>query len=255
MEIITDNNWKYKVQLLETTSNEYKFVENIFKTHTTDSFFVNSDKFRFYKVVEQNAKRKNNEEKSNNLMLFHGTNKRGVHGILQNGFRNSKEGFYGQGVYMTEYVTTALMYSFTIFLKYCVFVNEVLESEKIKTEYVGSFSNLFLDDVPTPIKNPFTKYVIKSNVKSLDENYIQDPKGRKYRNVLADNPNCRDEFVADSKVVIPRYLMLYEVETSKLYLVFYPVFYLIFVFFFVIDKILTILFLPYTWVKGLMHTD
>ena len=39
--------------------------------------------------------------KSNNLMLFHGTKQKFTSGILKEGFKNSTNGWYGQGVYMT----------------------------------------------------------------------------------------------------------------------------------------------------------
>ena len=44
-------------------------------------------------------------------MLFHGTNKEGVVGILKEGFKNSPKGWFGQGVYMTEWSEEAFNYS------------------------------------------------------------------------------------------------------------------------------------------------
>ena len=43
-----------------------------------------------------------------------------------------------------------------------------------------------------------------------EENYKEDFKGRRYRNIAVDKNSCQDEFVADSKLVIPRYLITYE---------------------------------------------
>ena len=40
--------------------------------------------------------------KRNNLMLFHGTTINGAIGVLNEGFKNSKRGWHGSGVYMTE---------------------------------------------------------------------------------------------------------------------------------------------------------
>ena len=49
-----------------------------------------------YKVNERNLV-KNEGKKSNNLMLYHGTNQKGVTGILKEGFRNSEKGWFGKG--------------------------------------------------------------------------------------------------------------------------------------------------------------
>ena len=43
-----------------------------------------------------------------------------------------------------------------------------------------------------------------------EENYKEDFKGRRYRNIAVDENSMKDEFVADSKLVIPRYLISYE---------------------------------------------
>ena len=43
-----------------------------------------------------------------------------------------------------------------------------------------------------------------------EENYKEDFKGRRYRNIAVDKNSCQDEFVADSKLVIPRYLITFE---------------------------------------------
>ena len=44
-------------------------------------------------------------------MLFHGTGKKGVAGILETGYRNSIKGDFGRGVYLTESPDLASIYS------------------------------------------------------------------------------------------------------------------------------------------------
>ena len=50
-------------------------------------------------------------EKRNNLMLFHGTNDKGVESILKKGFKYSEKSWFGKGVYMTDCSTVAVSYS------------------------------------------------------------------------------------------------------------------------------------------------
>ena len=72
-----------------------------------------------------------------------------------------------------------------------------------------------LKDVSTPIEIPLTKYMEKSSVKKCEENYIKDPKRRRYRNVQVDMSSYKDEFVADCNVVLPRYLVVYQYDNTK----------------------------------------
>ena len=86
-----------------------------------------------YKVNERNLV-KTEGKKITNLMLFHGTSQKGATGILKEGFRNSEKGLFGKGVYMTDCLDTAIDYSKNLNVKahnFYIFVNEVLESEKL----------------------------------------------------------------------------------------------------------------------------
>ena len=102
MDITTNNIWKYDLKKLESTSAEFKFLERFFVT-TSKTFSAYPEllkDFQIWKVIEQNTKG-TVDGKSNNLMLFHGTSQEGVGGILENGFKNSKQGYFGEGVYFT----------------------------------------------------------------------------------------------------------------------------------------------------------
>ena len=214
MEIITVERWKYNLQSLETVSDEFKLVKGVLYE---DIYLRRKNNFHLYKVVENSPESGTDEDKSNNLMLFHGTDERGVEGILQNGFKNSKEGYFGEGVYLTESVSVAYWYPHSFFhfykKKHIIFVNEVLGSEKLKLEFNENYWRL--KDVSTPIEIPLTKYMEKSSVKKCEENYIKDPKRRRYRNVQVDMSSYKDEFVADCNVVLPRYLVVYQYDNTK----------------------------------------
>ena len=220
MVIKSYKGWKFVITILNSKSEEFRLIEDYYKnTSTEDSkCFEQLEKFQVYKVMERNSKKV--EEKSNNLMLFHGTDENGANGILRNGFRNSRKGFFGQGVYMTESSDVATAYPISqmlkkIFIK-CegyIFVNEVLESQKMKTvtyeKYVFS---------RTQLNAHLTKYVKEQNCEMPDEDlssktredvYVKDRLGRRYRNVASDKEED-DEFVADCKFVAPRYLIYYE---------------------------------------------
>ena len=165
------------------------------------------ENFKIYKVIEEHTKA-TVDEKSNNLMLFHGTSQKGVAGILENGFKNSESGKFGKGLYMTESSETASVYSCSRSSKnFCfVFVSEVLESHNLKT----TLHPKILKSRDTPLKNAFSKYIRVRSPAITEDKYKKDHKGRRYRNIEVSLKNKNDEFVADSKIVIPRYLISYE---------------------------------------------
>ena len=211
MESINNATWKYNLQILEPTSDEFKFVEHFFKTSTIKFLIDHAtlNNFQIWRVIEQNTKAKF-DEKSNNLMLFHGTSQKSVAGILENGFKNSEEGKFGKGVYMTESSETASIYSCLKFPKNVrfIFVSEVLESQKLETILYSKI----VKSRDSPLKNAFSKYMHVRSPAITEDNYKKDHKGRRYRNIAVDENSEYDEFVADSKIVIPRYLVSYENE-------------------------------------------
>ena len=58
--IITNKSWKYDLKTLESTSDEFKLVENFFKITSIKTFpdDLNLKKFRVCKVVEQRKNEK-----------------------------------------------------------------------------------------------------------------------------------------------------------------------------------------------------
>ena len=125
---------KYEQEEISSDKEEYKFVKSFFDT-TKNVFRRKSSpkEFKVFKITENNPLTTLND-KRNNLMLFHGTTMKGVEGILKQGFKNSKKGWFGQGVYMTDCSDKAQDYC-TDDDDDCgdcyIFVNEVLNSEKL----------------------------------------------------------------------------------------------------------------------------
>ena len=152
-------------------------------------------------------------EKRNNLMLFHGTNDKGVESILKKGFKNSEKSWFGKGVYMTDCSTVAVSYSRVD--KKCqnnkikfVFVNEVLKSETLKTS-VFSYADVKSDKYTKP-KHQFEQHAFLQTQQITKDHYKEDAHGRRYRNVFNNFNSPLDEFVADESITIPRYLI--EIE-------------------------------------------
>ena len=226
MDIITDNSFKYDLEKLDSTSDEFILVKQFHDiTVSITNYNGNSKKalgytsqienFQIYKVNE-NIPTESAQEKNNNLMLFHGTNRKGAVGILKEGFKNSRTGWFGRGVYMTDCSEMAYMYSKGAdkgISKMCyIFVNEVLESERLQTFEIDD--SKFTGDVDTPLKNPFNKHIHESSPQITEENYKEDHKGRKYRNIEHENTSvfnyssAFDEYIAEESVTIPRYLII-----------------------------------------------
>ena len=74
------------------------------------------------------------------------------------------------------------------------------------SKYIDYLSKIFY----TPLKNPFTKYMYYLSPEISNDNYKEDFKERRYRNIAVDGNSCQDELIADAELVIPRYLFLYE---------------------------------------------
>ena len=233
MENINKDLWKYNLQLLKETSDEFKLVKDFFNTTSTGHHFNSLELSQVYKVIEKNTKDTDNV-KSSNLMLFHGTSEKGVAGILKTGYRNSARGRFGRGVYLTESSDVASVYSGRGNHEndYFMFVNEILESQKLRTVFhedssvQSTLNSRHMYSFFTPVDElrdvEFTKYVNKSNMKigeeqykkdrleKAEQNYGKDVLGRRYRKTAVDWKSITDNFVADCRVTIPRYLIRYQ---------------------------------------------
>ena len=217
MNIKTNNTFKYDYTKLDPVLEEFKLVKGFFDITSTKLRKYNKfHNFQIYKIIEKSSTNLV-KEKSNNLMLFHGTTEKRVIGILKEGFRNSEKGFFGKGVYMTDcsHMQLSKTHSFDPNKPECYFfVNEVLQSEKLQT---FDFENVTrLKDVSTNLKNQFEKHMRKSSPQPAVEDYKKDVKGRLYRNIPFDIGNIFDRYVADASVTIPRYLITLELEELEM---------------------------------------
>ena len=91
MNIKTNNTFKYDYTKLDPVLEEFKLVKGFFDITSTKLRKYNKfHNFQIYKIIEKSSTNLV-KEKSNNLMLFHGTSYRGATGILNEGFRNSEK--------------------------------------------------------------------------------------------------------------------------------------------------------------------
>ena len=225
-DIVTDKSFKYEVRKLDNTSEEFTFIENFVHAtapKTPTKRIQHHAKLRvhqIYKIDENSEIEAARDAESGNLMLFHGTDKDGVYGVLKEGFENSPSGWFGEGVYMTDSSNMAYSYGWDKSLyqhkSYVYFfVNEVYGSEGLQTIEHDYFYGL--GRVATEIVHPFCKHIVRYTPQPDDESdYRVDGQGRKYRNALHVRKNLLknsafDEYVADESVVVPRYLVAIDV--------------------------------------------
>ena len=90
-----------------------------------------------------------------------------------------------------------------------MFVNEVLKSENLRTILYERLLDQ-IQFVHGQRKTSFCKYIHVLSSEITEENYKEEPTGRRYRNIAVDENSENDEFIADSKPVIPRYWISYE---------------------------------------------
>ena len=215
MDIVTEKDSMYEIKKLDTTSDEFAFIRHFFYQTQTKQRKRNSS-FKYLSISEIYKIHENNKTDvstgAGNLMLFHGTDKTGVTGVLREGFKNSNEGYFGKGVYMTDSSHMAYWYAF-----WCrkmrqkhrnyVFVNEVLGSEKMQVFRHDNFKSMV--EVSTEVEHPFCKHHTENSRQPDDiSGYKVDALGRRYRNVKHDRRSMHDEYVADGSVVVPRYLIV-----------------------------------------------
>ena len=219
------NDHKYKCEKLGVDSDEWKTIRDFFNRTTANSTkWEYSPGFNVYKIMETSPS-KQLEEKRNNLMLFHGTNIKGVEGILKEGYKNSKIGWFGKGVYMTDCPNTAWNYSngksmavtsgnaATFFSSFdentYIFVNEILDSGSLKIiKHSKNSNNERMFDRDFKPKHMFERHVFGVSQKLTEKDFKKDDLGRKYRNVAIKNGSEVDEYVADESIVLPRYLIV-----------------------------------------------
>ena len=116
---------------------------------------------------------------------------------------------------MTECPDVALVYTqnhrvgLSDFPLSTIFVNEVLESEKL--EVIKFETIIGIKDTHEDLYQFHTHHHVKSQQPS-EEDYKKDSIGRKYRSFPIKY--CLDEFVARSSVTIPRYLIVFQPQVE-----------------------------------------
>ena len=122
---------------IKRSSKKYEFLRQflkatIIKDHGPLFLFKNVSA---HKVIENEPQPDVDHE--NNLMLFHGTTVENSVGILREGFKNSEEGRFGKGLYLTACSDEAITYTDIRTEgkdteKHCIFICEVLDSQVLK---------------------------------------------------------------------------------------------------------------------------
>ena len=201
----TNESFKYNHEILTSCLDEYKLVKNFFEKNYRSGTSLSD--FKVYRIFENNPESTVANKLRNNLMLMHGTKEKNVEGILKIGFINSKEGKFGQGVYMTDCSNVSLHRCLDGEdkgdYKY-IFVNEVLESEKMQT----LDSNYFvIKKVDTKPEHQFQKHEMFGSKQLSENDYKVDAQGRRYRNVPHNRYSSKNEYLADESITIPRYLI------------------------------------------------
>ena len=152
----------------------------------------------------------------NNLMLFHGTTVENSVGILREGFKNSEEGLFGRGLYLTACSDEAITYTDIRTEgkdteKHCIFISEVLNSQVLKHDFIfRPFLERQLEEKLE--EHPFTVYegTMSDGPDEGEEHFERDEKGRLYR----FDPFCKwsfnDQYRVDARLVKPRYYLEFE---------------------------------------------
>ena len=87
----------------------------------------------------------------------------------------------------------------------CVFVNEVLRSQKPQTFWHPDKDEM--KDVDITPQHPFEKHFFWGCPETEENDYRVDALGRRYRNVENDCDSRDAEYLADESIVVPRYLI------------------------------------------------
>ena len=200
----------YELEEMASGEGDFKLIKKCFED-TMETAMVETQKiYRVSERAERKATRKGEVNESGNLLLFHGTSPEGRVGIINEGFKSPG----GRGVYLTASSQCAVNYSktrslfemmkneFHIFNKadkrdklFGVFVNEVLESEKLQVLSGGIVSQ----------RSHFVRNV-KMNFR-CDETYERDGSGRRIRSDKATESIDGNHYVCDEKFVIPRFFI------------------------------------------------
>jgi len=223
-------NSRYKVESLSESHSDYKTIFNAvqntvtthcdYKTPFNGNFLIPFTQFKKYKLskVLRVLSNRNDAPKrsSGNKLLYHGTQCYSIVNILNRGFVPSKDGSFGQGVYLTNGIPRALSFSSNKNIKsFYVFVVEVLSSDQLVIRSNGGYGPNDSDG------NNFTKFdrSIPSAMEVLlyDSKHCSICKGLTYTenmNEITWQSTFCDEgdiFVTRQSFAVPAYLLKFDV--------------------------------------------
>ena len=93
-----------------------------------------------------------------------------------------------------------------------IFVNEVLESEKLKVIKIKTILNNY--DTYEELYQFHKHHHVKSPQPG-DKDYKKDSLGRRYRSFPVTSSDYMDEYVARDSVTIPRYLIVFQPQVGN----------------------------------------
>ena len=188
----------YYLEVLAESSHDYQLIKKSFN-NTGSMYSKTSNKMEViikntYRIRSKNQR---NVDHLSKILVFHGTPRRNVPGILTSGFKSTEFGQFGPGVYHSNFFSKSLRYSGQ---KDCfIFVNE------LPLKYLSEKS------VEGPQDTYCCKYIC-SDDQQLEE-YKRDSEGG-FINIAVDRIDDLPEFVASSNIVVPKYLV-HAVEVKK----------------------------------------
>ena len=169
------DNSNYALEELRSGGHDFNLIKKCFSTKVIRfDKFASSKEFtmKVYRVINRKSN-DTREDKSNNILLFHGTNVSSAVGILEKGFKPSNKGIYGPGVYLTASSRSAMQFSSNKGQKsdkkkeFVVLVNEVLDSENLKEIYSYRYAS-FIYMTIVSITAPFLFLTLRSYFDSVN---------------------------------------------------------------------------------------
>ena len=200
----------YELHDMEPTSSDYEIISKCFKGT------MNMGRPAIDKIYRVEKRHQKCVEKSDNLMLFHGTSLDSAVGIVNNGFKRSVDGLLGPGVYHTSSSSVATGYSEmkNCYNKdsrdklLCVFVNEIIQSEELQV-----FKKV---DRAKASKRHFKTCVRWKVYEGSKKTYESDGNGRRIMSSLATRADDHNHFVCDVDYVAPRYFIQFYCNKARL---------------------------------------
>ena len=232
------NGFKYKLELLEKDESDHKILKNalIMKDKEENSCLTCNEKHvinlnkkgntvRVYRVITTDStSHQHDNSTGSQVLLLHGTKASNVEGILEVGFKPSKCGIFGPGVYLTDSFKYATSYG-------KCFVEEQGVIKCLSYFFVNKINQNDVEVLPSRINeiNTFQDYLSKTPVvqvfkshtyrQTTFENSLEDKFDSSNNRILQgtfQQENDSEETIvsAHHSLVVPVYLLEIE-ETSS----------------------------------------